>query len=262
MDDQWDAKTALEDELHRLSRELELAKARLARLERRKSSLLAMAVHDLRTPLAIIQGFSQLLAADLSPDADADAREYIANIVAHADSLEAMIENLVLFDQAERGELRITCDKCDLGELVDQTIAQVEGLTSLKNLIIRCRVSPNPVRVAADEKQLGRVLYNLLSHATKYARLESELFVEVAAEDGFGWLLLRDPHLFLNDDALARLFDLVENGAKDWSALRGTDMGLVVARYIVEAHGGRLEASCERLRGVTFKFFLPLADLA
>lgn len=261
MGDQWEAKMASEDELHRLSQELAQVKARLARLERRKSSLLAMAVHDLRTPLAIIKGFSQLLAADLSPNADADAREYIGNIVAHADSLGAMIENLVLFDQAERGELRITCDQCDLSELVDQAIAQVEGLTSLKNLTIRSRISVDPVRVAADEKQLGRVLYNLLSHATKYARLESELFVEVAAEDGFGRLALRDPHLFLNDNVLARLFDLVENGAKDGAALWGTDMGLVVARHIVEAHGGRMEASCERLSGVTLRLYLPLADM-
>jgi signal transduction histidine kinase len=248
-----------EHELRRLRQELEQAQARLARMERRKSSLLAMAVHDLRTPLAIIQGYSQLLAADLSPDANAGAREYIANIVAHADSLEAMIENLVLFDQVERGELRISCDQCDLIDLVDQATAQVEGLMSVKNLAIRRRVSPNPVRVAADERQIGRVLYNLLSHAAKYARPESELTVEIEARDGFGRLSLRDPHLVMSHDALARLFDLVENGAKDGTALRGVDMGLVVARYIVEAHGGRLEASCKPHLGATLLLYLPLA---
>jgi signal transduction histidine kinase len=171
-----------------------------------------------------------------------------------------MIENLALFDQAERGELRVTCDQCDFGELVDQTIAQVEGLTALKNLTIRSRISADPVRVAADEKQIGRVLYNLLSHATKYAQPESELAVEVAGEDGFGWLSLRDPHRFLNDNVLARLFDIVENGAKDGAALWGTDMGLVVARHIVEAHGGRLEASCKPGLGTAFLLYLPLAD--
>jgi two-component system sensor histidine kinase VicK len=113
--------------------------------------------------------------------------------------------------------------------------------------------------VAADERQIGRVLYNLLSHAAKYARPESELTVEIEAKDGFGRLLLRDPHLVMSDDMLARLFDLVEDGAKNGTALRGTDIGLVVARHIVEGHGGRLEASCKPHLGTSLLLYLPLA---
>jgi signal transduction histidine kinase len=255
------AEAATQDDLQRLKRELEGVRATLAQVQQRKSILLAMAVHDLRTPLAIIQGYSQLLAADLSPDANADIREYVANIVAHADSLATMIENLVMFDQVERDELRISCDRCDLGELVDQVIAQVEGLTSVKNLTIRRRSAPDSIRVRADEKRISRVLYNVFSHATKYAQPNSELVVAVGGGDNLGWMSVRDPHLFVNDDTLARLFDLVEDGAESGAALRGMDIGLVVARHIVEAHGGRIEATCKPDLGTTFQVYLPSANI-
>lgn len=248
-----------EAENQQLRRELEEAKVILAHVQRRKSSLLAMAVHDLRTPLAIIQGYSQLLAADLKADTDADAREYIVNIVAHANSLGAMIDNLVLYDQVERGELRLSFNECQLMALVEQAMAQVEGLMSIKNLAIRLKPMSSPI-VTADEIQIARVLYSLFGHATKYGQPGSELFLDISDDGEYGHLSLRDANLFLNDDMCARLFDLVEENRKGGTGLRGMDMGLVVARHIVEAHGGRLEAACLRGAGTSLHLYLPLVD--
>jgi signal transduction histidine kinase len=216
-----------------------------------------MAVHDLRTPLAIIQGYSQLLDVDLNSD-DPNIREYIANILAHADSLSAMIDNLVLYDQVEQGQLRLFLAECDLKVLVEQAMAQVEGLTSIKNLTITPDFTFSPT-VTVDEKHINRVLYSLLGHAAKYAQPDSELFISASASGAFGQVSLRDPNFFLNEKKRARLFDLVENSQAGASSLRGMDMGLVVGRHIAEAHGGRLEATCKLDEGTTLHLYLPLA---
>jgi len=95
------------DEVRRLRRELARANAKLERLQERKSSMLAMAAHDLRTPIAVIQGYAQLLELSLSAEADPTIREYLTTIVAHAASLRNGVENLVVLDAMDRGEVKI-----------------------------------------------------------------------------------------------------------------------------------------------------------
>lgn len=247
------------DELPRTKRDLARVSAQLERLQQRRSSLLAMAAHDIRTPLAIIQGYSQLLEDGLTPDSDPAVREYITTILAHAAALGNIIENLVALDGMERGELNINAVPCDLNELVGAALAQIEGMATVKELTIRCMTGPEPVWVFADEEQVGRVLYSLFSHGEKYARPGGELCVEVASDGEFGMVTLRDPNRRLPEDRVSTLFDLVDLN-RDGHALRGTDLGLVVARHVAEAHRGRIEAEASPDMGLTFTLYLPCCD--
>ncbi len=247
------------EELRRARRELERVKARLERLQQRKSSLLAMAAHDLRTPVAIIQGYSELLAGTLTAESDPAIREYLTTIVAHATVLRHGIENLVALDQMERGEVQLTAVRCDLNELVAQALAQVEGLIAVKGLAVNVTAPPEPIWIVADEEQIGRALYSLFGHAEKYARENGSLLFAVAAVDGLGQVTVRDPNRMLSEQMVGRAFDLVEIGRDGRAALRGTDLGLVVARRVAEAHGGRAAVESDAGQGTTFALYLPLA---
>ncbi len=246
-------------ELRRLRRELARTNAKLERLQRRKSSLLAMAAHDLRTPLAIIMGYSQLLELGLAADADPTIREYVTTIVAHAASLRNGIENLVVLDGMERGEVTVTPTRCDLVELIGQALAQVEGLMVVKALDVTVDMPPAPIWVMADEDAVGRALYSLLSHAEKYAREHGRLLISVSGDEQIGRVAVRDPDRRLSAETVARAFDLVEVGRDGRPAVRGTDLGLVVARHVAEAHGGRVEAASDDAGGTTFALSLPRA---
>jgi signal transduction histidine kinase len=251
---------AQDEELRHLRREFAQAVTQLEETQRRKSGLLAMAAHDLRTPLAIIQGYSQLLAADLAGDTDPAINEYLINIVAHADSLRNMVENLVALDQLEHGELRLATDRHDLNELVAQAVAEVEGLMMVKNVTIEHLNPSAPVWTWADEGQIRRALYNLLSHGIKYAHPGATLFIQADEKDAFGRVLLRDPARRIAPDVIVRLFDLVELEPDGAPSLRGMDLGLVLARRVAEAHGGRVAAMWEPERGTTLQLYLPAAE--
>ena len=247
------------EELRRTRRELERVKGRLERLQQRKSSLLAMAAHDLRTPVAIIQGYSELLAGALAADTDAAVREYLTTIVAHTTSLRHGIENLVALDQMERGEVPLTAVRCDLNELAAQALAQIEGLMAVKSIDVSVDAPSEPVWVMADEEQVGRALYSLFGHAEKYARENGRLLFTVAAVEEMGLVTVRDLNRVLPEQLVNRAFDLVEVGRDGRAALRGTDLGLVVARRVAEAHGGRAAVRSETGQGTTFALYLPLA---
>ncbi len=252
------SETEENEEVRRLRRELARANAKLERLQQRKSSILAMAAHDLRTPVAIIQGYADLLAVSLSAEADPAIREYLTTIVAHAASLRNGIESLVVLDAMDRDEVKFEPTRCDLVELVGQTLAQVEGLMSIKGVELTLDTPPAPLWVLADEDATGRALYSLLSHAEKYTRERGRLIITVAADGDQGRIAVRDPARRLPPEVIAHAFERVEIGSDGRAATRGTDLGLVVARKVAEAHGGHVAAGSDA-EGTTLSLSLPRA---
>ena len=243
-------------EVRRLQHKVVELEALLERCQQQQSSLLSMAVHDLRTPLTIIQGYAQLLSIELAATGDTAIDEYTTNILAHAESLGIMIENLVTLDQIERGQWRLSPVPCDLNVLVDNVVAQVEGLLKTKSL----QISVDPAAAAwinGDEQQIRRGLYNLLSHTITYARPNSELSINVDRDDPFCCVRFLDPHRSLPADVLLRLFDMVGVQQNGQPSLRGMDLGLILVRHIAEQHGGHVSASCSPGQGMTLALYLP-----
>ncbi len=246
-----------DEEIARLRLELDAMRSLHEQTQKRKTSILAMAVHDLRTPLAIVQGYAQLLEADLMADADSSNREYLTNILAYAEALGKMVDNLLALDQIERGELRLSRSKVNLNDLVENAIAQVEGLLGVKNLAIRYSPPIAPSWVSADEDQMYRIFYNLLSHAIKYAPPAAQLTINVERNANAHRLHIHDPNRYLPPDVLARLFDFAEVSKDGPAALRGMDMGLILTRLIAELHSGRVEARSKKDHGLTLTLHLP-----
>lgn len=248
---------AVNGEIRRLRHQVVELEALLGRFHHQQSSLLAMAVHDLRTPLTIIQGYAQLLSIELTSSGDPTIDEYTTNILAHAESLGNMIENLVALDQVERGQLRLSSLQCDLNVLVDEALAQVEGLLKVKNLQIRYDAAPSAAWINGDEHQIRRGLYNLLSHTIKYARPHSELHVNVDRDGPFYCVRFLDPQRNLPDDVLLKLFDAASTQQSGTNSLHGIDLGLILVHHVAEQHGGRASASCSPSKGMTLVFCLP-----
>lgn len=248
---------ANEDEQTRLRREILRLQAQLDRTQRRKSSLLAMAAHDLRTPLAIIQGFVQLLESEISASDGSAAAEYLTNILAHSDSLGHMIDNLVVLDQIETGQLSITTAKHNLNDLVENALAQVEGLLKIKSLSFAYRGTVVPAWVEVDEHQIQRALYNLLSHASKYARPGTQLHIDIEQEGAFYLVHLHDPQRHLPAQMLSKLFELADVNHDGFASLRGMDLGLVFTRHVAEQHHGRVTATSMAGQGMTLTLYLP-----
>jgi len=220
---------AVNGEIRRLRHQVVELEALLGRFHHQQSSLLAMAVHDLRTPLTIIQGYAQLLSIELTSSGDPTIDEYTTNILAHAESLGNMIENLVALDQVERGQLRLSSLQCDLNVLVDEALAQVEGL------------------INGDEHQIRRGLYNLLSHTIKYARPHSELHVNVDRDGPFYCVRFLDPQRNLPEDVLLKLFDAASTQQSGTNSLHGIDLGLILVHHVAESPS----------KGMTLVFCLP-----
>jgi PAS domain S-box-containing protein len=255
----------LNAELRETAEARDLAVVELERALRTRDDFLGAAAHDLRTPLAAIQGQSQLLRRRAiragAPGSDTLVGGLI-KIEASVGRMTAMINELIDLTRLQFGQsLPLDRDDVELVGLVRQVAAEWQQTTE------RHRISVDARRAALhglwDQIRLERVLANLLDNAIKYSPNGGEIRLTVEAErhsDG-GWAVfsVRDQGLGIPAAALPRLFERFHRAENVVGRIGGTGIGLALARHTVESHGGTIEVESEEAVGSTFTVRLPLA---
>jgi PAS domain S-box-containing protein len=252
-------------ERRRAEREREelLAREQEARAEaeaalRLRDEFLSIASHELRTPIASLSGYAQLILRQLSreghlePERVAQALDVIKG---QADKLARLISQLLDISRLEAGKLALECQPTDLVALVGQVVAGV-----------RARFDGHPVAIAAppsleaevDPLRLEQVLNNLLDNAIKYSPEGGPIEVAVSrsADDALE-IAVRDRGLGIPPEKRARIFERFYqahgNGHRS-----GMGLGLYVSRQVVELHGGEIRAEFPEDGGSRFIVRLPV----
>ena len=239
--------------------DLEEQNRRLMESERLKSELVSNVSHELRTPLASVLGFSDLLLKrDLPED---DSRRYLEVIRTEAGRLATLLNDLLDLQRIERGALDLVRDEFDLNELLQVQTTLYSAQSALHELSFR--PGSDELVVEGDRDRLAQVLGNLLSNAIKYSPDGGDVEIRSANIDGQAWVWIRDHGLGVPRDHQERLFTKFFRGeAGRKRGIAGTGLGLVLARQIVEAHGGVIGFESEEGRGSTFWIRIPAAASA
>jgi signal transduction histidine kinase len=244
------------DSLQRQRAELEERNQRLVESERLKTDLVSNVSHELRTPLSSILGFSDLmLKRDVGPD---DRRRYLEVIRAESARLATLLNDLLDLQRQELGVLELRLAEFDLNELLEVQVTLYSAQSTVHE--VRFSPSPEPVLVQGDPDRLAQVIGNLLSNAIKYSPDGGVVDVTASLIRGEGWIWIRDRGLGIPRDHQERVFTKFFRGeAARKRAISGTGLGLVLARQIVEAHGGSIGFDSEEGKGSTFWVRLPAA---
>ncbi len=226
----------------RLSRRSERIAAQLER-DRRLAALGEMSAvlgHELRNPLASLKGHAQLLVEKLP--ADHPALSGAERVVSEAIRLESLTGQVL--DFVRTGGLRI--EPVAVGELLREVASGLDGDR------VRVEVADDLDAWPMDRERMRQVLVNLTDNALQASAEEDPVEIE-ATRDG-DWLVVQvlDLGPGVAEDDLERIFEPFHSGK-----VRGTGLGLVVARRIVESHGGRIHAASRQDRGTLFRFRLP-----
>ncbi|WP_233498226.1 PAS domain-containing sensor histidine kinase [Meiothermus sp. QL-1] len=223
--------------------------------ERLKAEFLAAVSHELKTPLATILGFSELLLYHRhTPE---EAREFLENIHHSSLRLRDMVNNLLDTSRLEAGHFSLSCQPTDLHVVLLQTARSFSGVARLGQIDFRWELEPLPI-LEVDPERVAQVVGNLLSNAFKFcprggtiwlrARAHSGVLIEVE-DTGPGIPLEEQGQLFRR---FGRTPSAVARG------VAGTGLGLYISRAIVEAHHGRIWLESEEGRGAKFSVWLPL----
>lgn len=255
----WHSQQDLERSVQERTRELATANEQLMRLNKAKSEFVSAVSHELRTPLAAIKGYAALLRGGqfgaLAP-AQADR---LGRIEKHTDLLTQLINNLLDIARIESGRITMERRPLKVPELLENVLDIVKPQLDLKRIAFTTHTD-GVTEVMGDPAHLPRVFINLLSNAVKYTPEGGAITLSLEREGTRIRAAVRDSGCGISAEELPNLFQefyRVANPINEQT--RGSGLGLVLVKRIVEAHQGQIHVHSEPQRGTTVTVMLPAA---
>ncbi|MFN8595533.1 MAG: HAMP domain-containing sensor histidine kinase [Anaerolineae bacterium] len=246
------------NELRLVQEQLAQANLELQRLSRFKTAVLSIAAQDLQTPLAVVRLYADLLLREV-PALTNDQRKYASVIRAQVDKVSHMITGLFDFDQIEDGQLALNMTNCDLNDLIRKSVDMLDALFDLHQIDVALNLPEVPPRLQADTERVQRMIYDLLSYAMRNATTGSRVDIRLSSERRQAVVRITYSGRALNQEQLAELF---QNYYRADAARRlgyaASGLGLLIAKTIVEAHGGHIEVVRQTEQETAFSVYLPL----
>ena len=214
--------------------------------------------HELRTPISILHGEIQALQDGVRQPGP----ETLASLQAECTRLAALVEDLYDLSLSDAGALSYRFETLDLAELLRDAVAAQENSMREAGLELSLALpSTLPMTVRGDRQRLAQLFGNLLGNARRYTDAPGRVRVEVAREAASWRITLDDTAPGVPADALERVFDRLYRVEPSRSrAFGGAGLGLSICRNIVNAHGGRIDASASPLGGLRVSVLLPAAE--
>ncbi len=240
---------------------VEAESARVARAgaemaNRSKTAFLARMSHDLRTPLNAVLGFSQVLQLNGAAMALPGVAAQVRHIHQAGEHLLALVDEVLDLTRIESGGLPIVMEQVPLAALLDACMTLVAPLAAARALSLRVPACGDAAYVLGDPTRLRQVLMNLLSNAVKYNREGGSIEIGLQADAGHVAIAVRDAGEGLTPDQLGQLFQPFNRLGAELRGIEGTGLGLVIARQLVEAMDGSIEAQSTPGAGSVFTLHL------
>jgi len=257
------------EELERLNKQIEAQNAQLQDLSRFKSQLLSLASHQIKSPLAAIKGFVSLIADGSYGEVGEPVKETLKKVQGSADDLIGLINTLLDVRKVEEGKMEYKFERVDIAGMIAKLVDLLQPLAAAKKLSLTfeggdAAGTHKPVWVTADPEKLKQVVQNLVDNAIKYTPTG---FVKViltenppAAAGGQATttVSVSDSGLGVAAELIPHLFEEFVRDERVKKEIRGTGLGLYIARKIAEAHGGTINAeSPGEGKGSTFRLNIP-----
>ncbi len=247
---------AVQEMSERIAEQLDL----LGQTDMRRRELLANVSHDLRTPLASMQGYLETLLlkhGSLSPE---EERSYLEVAAKHSERLGRLIRDLFQLTKLEAHELEPQCESFSVAELVQDVVQKFQLAADKRSLQLSSRLAIQHKQVHADIGMIESVLENLIENAMRHTAAGGIVRVEVAPLDKSRVAVrVVDTGRGIPSDQLPSIFDRYYRVNRGEASDAGsTGLGLAITRHIVELHGGKIQVESVPDRGSTFSFDLPL----
>jgi signal transduction histidine kinase len=224
---------------------------------RAREEFVGVVSHELKTPVAVIQAYLELLQRRAEREGRRSDLEVLGHVTGQTSRMLAMIEELLDVQRIEAGVLALELSRFDLGQLVERVAAELQVTTAQHRLVAEA----GPVEVVADRRRVEEVLTNLIENAIKYSPEGGEVRVRVVAEGPTALIEVVDQGIGISAEDQPRVFERFFRASGAGERLHkghhGLGLGLYIARELVRRHGGEMGVRSTAGTGSVFWFRLP-----
>lgn len=254
-----EANRGLEAQVAERTREIEAGRQKLAEIDRTRRLFYSQIGHELRTPVTVMRGEAEIALRD--PDASAARlREALEHAAANSSFLQRRLEDMLALARAEDGRIALLKEPVDLGEVVRKTSVLAEPYirSSGARLVTDISGRNGPV-ILGDASWLQQGLLALVDNAAKFSGGQGDIRLSFSVEGTHAHIAVTDAGPGVEAADLPHLFESYYQTAAGRKR-GGSGLGLSVARWVVEQHGGVIGATSAPHEGLTVKIDLPVAS--
>lgn len=221
-------------------------------LQKRNAEFVSSVSHEMKTPLAGIKAYVELLA-DGDAEDEQTREEFLGVINGQTDRLQRLVDNMLNLARIEAGVVRVCKQARSLNEILEEALRLVQPSAEAKQIELGSELSPLYLGVLADRDMLLQAAINLLSNAIKYTPSGGKVTLRTRLLDDEICFEVQDTGVGLCEEDCQRVFEKFYRVKKDKAMAQGTGLGLPLAKHIIEdVHGGRLTVESVLGQGSTF----------
>ncbi len=244
-------------EIETRRRQTEAAMSSLRESDRVRTNFVSMASHELRNPLTVLYGFSELLMREGA--SEDQRRDWAGRMHRQIERLTHMVDDLLSVSRIESGKITVMRERVDIAPIVQEAVRMTAPTSEDDD--IRVDIPANISPVSGDREKLVQVLINLVSNAVKYSPNGGQVTVSVREDRDRGKVLVsvEDKGIGISPEDQAQLFTLFYRVRRvETDNIQGNGLGLYIVKSLVDLMGGDISVKSESGKGSVFSFTLPL----
>lgn len=241
------------------TRELQLALEKLSDLNQMKSNFMARLSHELRSPLTHIKGYLDLLIEGDLGSLEDKQLQTLQILRKSEEKLEKLIDDLLQFSKASRGEFHIFQKPVDIIAIIQHCLAESMEKAEKKAIILKADLLPYPVRVWADSEKISWAISHFLDNAIKFSEIGDQVSIEIDLTEKEFSIAVIDQGIGIPAEKICEIFEPFQQLENALTRRHGgTGLGLAMAQRIIDAHGSKIKVKSKPGFGSRFEFCLPL----
>ena len=249
------ARRMMELELHKTKTDLQGANEQLVEMDQARTEFYNTAAHELRTPVAIINGYVELIEMSGKENLSGKQQEYLELATESCDRLIDLIGDMLDISRFDADKMDLSIRENDISDLVRDVCREVRGITDRKGLILEASSGPL-CPLNCDELMVRRVLINLISNAVKFTPTGGRITITLEETEKEVTISVVDTGPGIAPEEIPNLFKEFYSISQP-SGPKGTGLGLSISKKIVDAHCGTVWVASDLNKGSRFCFTLP-----
>lgn len=231
----------------------------LKEIDKVKSEFMMITSHNLRTPLAIIDGYIENMNSIMqSPE---QIKKTLSRISASVKRLEHFAEDILMISRFEMGNTKLLREKVNAGEFISRIVEEFAPTAELKKLQFNKELTGLDVTLDISAPYIRSAIWNVLDNAVKFTEEGGAIGIRATSDDKQLIITITDTGVGISDEELPKLFKKFHRGTSTLTYdYEGTGIGLYATKVMLEQHGGTISVTSEPGRGSTFTLTLPLAS--